>query len=329
MDLIEELKKWDILGRSGSNFPMGMKWEMVKNNEAKRKYVICNAAEGELRTHKDHFILKNHAYYVLEGVKEALQVMPAEKGYIYLNGNYFEELEEPLRKLFGENDIEIVEKEGGYIGGEETAAIEVIENGSAEPRSKPPFPTEKGLWGCPTLVNNVESFYCAGKIKEGSYKGERFYSIYGDAPRKGVYELKNDATLKEILEDTGNIPDFDFFLQVGGGACGAIMLPEEMDSPVKTLGSIVIHKREGFDPYALMKEWIDFLLEGNCDKCTPCREGLYRIAEMVEKRNMEGVEEMFYAMKESSLCPLGRAAVTPFETLLEKIIKDHEDKDRQ
>jgi len=300
-------------------FPAYRKWKMVREAKADKKYVVCNASEGEIDTFKDYFILKNFSEEVLEGVYLALTVLRAEKAYIYLNKNYFNEISRVLAPFLGEN-VELIEKKGGYIGGEETAVIEAIEGKFPEPRIKPPFPTEKGLWGFPTLVNNVETFLSAARINRGEYDGKKFYSISGSAPKKGVYELPENATIKEVLEKTGNIPEFDYFLQIGGGGCGEVMLPEETDSPVEGLASIVIYEREKTDPFLLMKKWVDFLLEGNCDKCTPCREGLFRIMEMIKKKNFNEVEDMFFVMEETSLCPLGRVAVTPFRSLLKKIL---------
>jgi len=326
-DIISKIEKEGILGRSGSNFPVHLKWESVKKEKAEKKYVVCNAAEGELGAFKDLFILKNHSRYVIEGIRVAIDYLSAEKGYIYLKKEYFEEVHDLLKEEIGNDEIEIVKKKGGYIGGEETALIKVIEGGVPEPQKKPPFPTQKGLWGYPTLVNNVESFYCVGKIKREEYEKERFYSIFGDAPNKGVHKLQGGITIREILESTGNVPDFEYFLKIGGGACGIIMLPEELDVPLRRLGVIMIYKKEGLDCYALMKKWVDFLLEGNCDKCTPCREGLYRIMEMIEKRDMEGVEDMLFAMEKTSFCPLGTSAATSLRSFLEKVLKnDHENK---
>ena len=318
-NITQKIKEKNLLGRSGSMFPVALKWETVKNCRADKKYVICNASEGEMETFKDYFLLKNHAEAVIDGIKTAVDYLEAEKGYIYLNKDYYHELYLSLIDKVGEK-IEIIEKRGGYVGGEETSVIEAIEGCAPEPRVKPPFPAEKGLWGYPTLVNNVETFYCVSKIKEGSYENNRFYSIGGDAPNKGVFQFKEDITVKELLNETGNNPSFNYFLQVGGGACGEIFLPEETERKVEGLGAIVIYDKEKTDSYSLMKKWIVFLLEGNCDKCTPCREGLYRIMEMIEKRKFNEIEDMFFVMEKTSLCPLGKVAVKPFKSLLDKII---------
>ncbi len=320
-ELIYKLKKSGLLGRSGSLYPVGMKWEAVASQETKEKYVICNASEGEMETFKDYFLLKNYPGVIVDGIKLAVEALNAEKAFIYLKGDYFSEIY-PILSEVTKGNIEIIEKSGGYIGGEETALIRVIEGGKAEPRSKPPFPTEKGLWNKPTLVNNVETFYFVSKIGSNNYHGTRFFSVGGDAPNKGVFELDKDITVKDILEKTNNIPDFDYFLQVGGGASGKIVMPDEADIKVDCLGSIIIYDREKGDVFSLMEKWVNYLLDGNCDKCTPCREGLFRIKEMIDEKDFSVVDDIFYVMEKTSLCSLGKVAVSPFQTLIKKIINN-------
>ncbi len=317
-DIISKIKEAGLKGRSGCDFPTADKWRMVKEAVSEKKYVVCNASEGELETFKDHFLLKNHLKEVLEGIEIAKNFLQAEMAYLYLNADYYEEMGAELEgRLDG---IKIVKKPKGYIAGEETAILEVIEGREAAPRIKPPFPTTKGLWGLPTLVNNVETFYSVSKICKGEYSYTRFYSIGGEAPNKGVFELPEEMTIDEILKKTENIPPFSYFLQVGGGACGEIMLQGELEKPVSGLASLVIYNKEKTDPFLLMGKWVEFLLYGNCDRCTPCREGIYRLAEMIKERNMSDAGDLFFVMEKSSLCPLGRVAVVPFKSLIEKVL---------
>ena len=274
MDIIEELKKYNILGRSGSRFPAALKWQMVKDAKAEKKYIVCNASEGEPKNKKDQYILENSPEYVVEGIKAALGAIPKSSAFIYLKKDYFDKFAPKLEKLSQESNIKVVKKTGGYLAGEETVICEVLEGKKPEPRIKPPFPTQVGLWGWPTLVNNVETFYCAGKISKGEYENERFYTISGEVKNPGVFKLLKDETIKKILEKTDNYPDFDFFVQSGGGAMGEILLPDELDKPVEEIGCIVVFDRAKTEPLKLMKEWATFFLEENCDKCTPCREGI-------------------------------------------------------
>lgn len=322
--IINKMNNYKLLGRSGSCFPTGLKWETVKNCRADKKYIICNASEGEPGTFKDGFILRNYPEKVVEGIRIALAIIDNSSAYIYLRKDYFKEFGKKLESLFGDLPITLFEKKGGYLAGEETVICEVIEGRRPEPRLKPPFPAEAGLWGCPTLVNNVETFYSVAKINDGSYDNKRFYSISGDVAKAGVYELPEDWSVKKILKETGNWPDFDFFVQVGGGAAGEILLPEELDCQIKAMATIIVFDAKKTDLFALMKKWTDFFLKENCDKCTPCREGAFRINELVEKREMNGeiLNDLFFVLENSSFCPLGRSMATPFRSLIDKLRLD-------
>ena len=324
-DIILKLKKSGLKGRSGSSFPTGLKWESVKNAKAFKKYVICNAAEGEPEVFKDDYILKNYPDKVIEGMKIALKTIDHSSGYIYINKEYFKKYGAKLKKLIGKLPISIFLKKteyGKYIGGEETSLIESIEGKRAEPRQKPPHPTQAGLFGYPTLVNNVETFYYVSRINENKYNNERFYCISGEVKNKGVFEFPEDWTIKKVLKETHNWPDFGFFVQVGGGAEGEIFLSKELDKPVRYLASIIVFNLKT-DPYSLMGKWVNFLMKGNCDKCVPCREGLYRLSEMIKKRKIDKntLEDLFLVLEETSLCPLGRGATVPFKSLISKVLK--------
>lgn len=322
-NIITELKRYNLLGRSGSGFPTALRWELVKNCKADKKYIICNGAEGEPKNYKDKFILENYPEIVVDGIKTALKTIDNSSAFIYLKKDYYQKFGNKLKKLSKGFPIELIKKKGGYLGGEETVICEIIEGNKAEPRIKPPFPSSKGLWGCPTLVNNVETFYCVGKIARGKYKKTRFYTITGDVKKQGVYELPENYTVKQILKETGNYPDFVFFVQSGGGAMGEILLEKELNKQVEGIGCIVVFNAKKTDPIALIKEWTSFFLAENCDKCTPCREGIYRIDEMVNKKEIDRqtLNDIFLVLEKTSLCPLGKNAYMPFKTLIQKVIK--------
>lgn len=321
-DIIEKLKTENLLGRGGAGFPAGLKWEAVKNEKSKKKYVICNASEGELYGSKDRYILDNYAEEVVNGIKIAIEEIKAEKAYIYLNKNYYD-LKGKLEKLFKGPPIIVFKKTGKYIAGEETALLNAIEGELEQPRLKPPYPVKYGLFGYPTLVNNVETFYHVFKISEGKYRHSRFYSISGDVGNKGVYELPENCTIKQILEKTKNLPSKDFFIQAGGGACGEILLSSELDIPVCGAGIIVVFDLNKTNLLELMRKWADFFFFGNCDKCVPCREGNYRIREMLKSNSIDKkkISEIMFAMELSSFCPLGKMSATPFKTLMNKLWK--------
>lgn len=320
-NIIEKLKQSGLTGRSGSGFPVWQKWQSVKDALGDKKYVICNGSEGEPGSSKDKHILKNWPEEVINGMKIAMETVGADTGYIYLNEDYYKNFKESLAKIIGNLPIEFARKPHGYLAGEETVILEVIEGKRPEPRLKPPYPTEVGLFGKPTLINNVETFYQVSKIYKGEYTHTKFYSISGDIPNPGVFELPENLTIKQILQQTENFPFFNFFVQAGGGACGAIILPNELNQPIRGLACLIVFDKNKTKPLKLMKQWIKFLLESNCDKCTPCREGLFRISEMLEKEdfNKTALQDIFDVLQKTSFCPLGRLAYLPFKTAMEKL----------
>lgn len=323
MNIVRKIKEADLKGRGGGGFPTGIKWELVKKAKGKKKYIICNASEGEPNVFKDGYILENYPKEVINGINIAADFISAEYSYIYLNKDYYKKIKNRLEDIIGNKRIIIFEKRAGYIGGEETAVCESIEGRRAEPKKKPPFLTDCGLFNCPTLMNNVETFYYISKISKGTYQKTRFYSVNGDVLNPGVYELPENLTMVQILRETNNYPDFDFFVQAGGGVSGEIMLSEELNKPVYGAGSITVFNKKETDIYSLMEKWAEFYHKGNCDKCAPCREGAYRIYEMIKARNidMEKLEDIFLSLKKTSFCSLGRGMPLPFESLIKKIKK--------
>jgi NADH:ubiquinone oxidoreductase subunit F (NADH-binding) len=322
-DIISKLKESGLAGRGGAGFPTGVKWESVLNAEGDIKYVICNASEGEPNVFKDGFILKNHAGVLVSGIMLAIETIKAKQGYIYLKHEYFDEYGSKLKSIIGDKPISLFRKPHEYIAGEETVICNLIEGKRMEPRQRPPFISTSGLFGCPTLMNNVETFYYADKISKGEYKNTRFYSINGEIDNPGVYELPLDLTIRQVLEQTDNVPVFDYFLQVGGGAVGEILLPTEIDKPATGAASITVFNKDNTDVLKLMDGLADFFLFGNCDKCVPCREGIYRIKNLLKEKsiNLAELELIFQNLEKASFCALGRGAPTAFRGLLRIINK--------
>jgi NADH-quinone oxidoreductase subunit F len=321
-DIISKLKKNNLLGCGGAEFPTALKWEAVKNQKAGKKYVICNGSEGEPGVFKDGFLLENHPKEIMGGVSLAMDAIGAQQAYIYLNKNYYKKFGAKLKKLAGKLPVIIFEEPVGYLGGEETVLLNCIEGELIEPRMKPPFPTQAGLFSCPTLINNAETFYHVFMINKGVYKNTRFYSVSGDVKKKGVFELQVDCSVSQILKETGNWPNSDFFVQVGGGASGEILLESELDGRRACgAGAIVVYDKKKTDLIGLMGKWAKFFMKENCDKCTPCREGIFRIAKMLEagKLDMKIVDDLFFVLKETSFCALGKSAAVPFESLIKKV----------
>jgi formate dehydrogenase beta subunit len=324
-DIIAKIKKANLLGRGGADFPTWIKWDAVKKEENKGKkiYIIANGSEGEPAVFKDEHILKEHPKEFIEGIKIALKTFSNSEAIIYLNHKYYDKYKKKLEKFSRGYPISYFRKTAGYLAGEETALISHIEGRRAEPRVKPPYPAQSGLHGLPTLINNVETYYRIYEIENGLYNGQAFFSISGDVKNKGVFEFPEKYSLKKILLETNNWPDFDFFVQAGGGAAGTIFLPKELDRPKVGAASIVVFNRKKTDLFKLMKYWADFFARENCDKCTPCRESSMRILAMIEKKKLDRkkLEEMFLALENTSFCPLGKGMAAPYKTLINKLLK--------
>lgn len=319
--MIQKIKDAGLTGRGGAGFPTGAKWEVVKNAPGEKKYIIVNGSEGEPGVLKDGFILENYPEELISGIKVALETFPNSEAYIYLRKDYYDKYKSKLIELSSDLSITLTREPGGYLCGEESTLIESIEGHRFEPRMKPPFPTEKGLFGCPTLINNLETFYWISKISKDEYHGNRFYSITGDIDNPGVFEFSEDWPIEKILKETKNFPGDSFFVQAGGGASGKILIQEELGEKVGGAGSIIAYDKKKTDSKELMRKWIDFYFGENCGKCTPCREGIYRIKEMLDEDSidLEKMKDIVFVLKESSFCPLGKGVSAPFESFLEKI----------
>lgn len=332
MKFINKIQEANLKGRGGAEFPTAFKWLAVAKGHLRDFnqpcYVVCNGAEGEPGMFKDGYILQNYPEKVIEGIKIAMDTLGADKAYIYLRQDYLKKFKNHLKKYIGKLPIELTAEKIGYLGGEETTLLETIEGDLPEPRLKPPYPTEAGLFGCPTLINNVETFYQISQIQHGEYKNTRFYCISGDAPKKGAYELPVDMTVGEILKKTKNVPRFEYFVQVGGGAAGEILTREELNKPIYGAGGIVVYNLKKTDTKEVIKKWVNFFFDYNCGKCVPCREGLYRLKEMLQKNEIDMVllRSVLRTMRDTSFCPLGKSVYLPIDSMLESVKVNYKNK---
>lgn len=324
-NIIEKIEQAGLRGRGGAGFPTAIKWQAVKKQQmqGKKIYIIANGSEGEPGVFKDEYILKKFPNEFIEGIKIALVEFADSEAVIYLNHTYFDRYYKKLATISKGFPIGYFRKTARYIAGDETALISHIEGKRDEPRIKPPYPAESGLYGMPTLVNNIETYYRVYQIARGEYQKRAFYSISGQGIKKQVYDYPADFTVKQVLEESGNWPKEDFYIQYGGGAAGSIYLPEELDSVIPGAASIIIYNRKKTNPFRLMRYWAEFYAQENCDKCTPCREGSMRILEMLkeDRFDREKIKELFLAMEQSSFCPLGRGMSAPYKSLIEKVIQ--------
>lgn len=324
-ELIEKIKKADLKGRGGAGFPTAIKWSAVKKQELndKKIYIIANGSEGEPGVFKDEYILRRYAEQFIEGIKLALVEFANSEAVIYLNHTYFDWYQKKLQKFSQGYPIKYFRKTARYIAGDETALLSHIEGKRDEPRSKPPYPAESGLYGMPTLVNNIETYYRIFQIAKNEYLNKIFYSISGSGIKRQVLEYSCDMSVAEVLKRSGNWPEKDFFVQYGGGAAGSIYLPHELNQVLPGAASIIIYDKNKTEPIKLMRYWAEFYAKENCDKCTPCREGSMRILQMLKNGevNKQRFYEIFLALEQSSFCSLGRGMSAPYKTLLEKVIK--------
>lgn len=326
MDLLKKIKQAELTGRGGACFPTAKKWEMVKKASGKQKYVVCNASEGEPGVKKDEYILKNFPEKVIEGMALAMRYLSEKsvdvKGCIYINPDYYDRLAPRLLRIIGERDIEVFVKPhyAGYVGGEETAVLNSIEGKRIEPRLKPPYPTTQGLWREPTIVNNVETLYDICLIYEDQYERKRFYTLGGKIKNKGVFVFNENITIEKILKETNNYPDFDFFVQVGGNGSGGVLNSKQLRRQATGAGSITVYKLK--DHKKVLQNWINFFLNESCGKCTSCREGVYRLNEVLkeEKVNWHLFSELIDNLKETAFCGVGCAVPIPITSYIKNVL---------
>ncbi len=337
MDILTKIKQAGLVGRGGGCFPVAIKWDMVNKASGDKKYVICNAAEGEPGVEKDGYIIEHWPDKVINGMEIAIDFFHATGAYLYLNQQYFKKYGKKLTAAIGQAPIKIFIKPftAGYIGGEESSVLNAIEGhrqGGAstrvEPRLRPPFPATNGLYGYPTLINNVETFYNVSLVASGEYKNERFYTISGDCPKSGVYQLTDNFTIARVLKETGNYPKFNFFVQVGGDASGELLNQTQIKRPVSGAGSITVYSMEKSGFKKLIKSWLEFFVAESCGQCTPCREGIYRLKEIIiaDKIDWDLFRELLDNLAETAFCGLGCAVPIPILSFARNVLPRLADK---
>ena len=353
-EILAELKESGLKGRGGAGFPTSTKWMLTAAAKADRKFIICNADEGEPGTFKDRVLLTEYPELVLEGMLIAGYTVGAKEGIIYLREEYSYILEfleqkiEDMRKsnLLGKNisgqegfdfDIQIRLGSGAYVCGEETALIESLEGNRGEPRNRPPFPVNTGFMGCPTVVNNVETLASVPHIiikggewyrKFGTDKstGSKLFSVSGDCKYPGVYELPWGITISELLKTVG--AENTKAVQIGG-ASGVCLNESYFNRKLSyedtaTGGSVMIFDKSR-NMLEVLKNFMEFFVEESCGQCTPCRIGNVKLLEgvnMIEKNEytteyIDKLKELGETMKIASKCGLGQTSPNPFISILE------------
>jgi [NiFe] hydrogenase diaphorase moiety large subunit len=344
-EIVEELKWSGLSGRGGAFFPTGLKWQLCKNSFSKRKFIICNADEGEPGTFKDRYLLAEYIGLLIEGMMMASYTVNAYTGIIYLRAEYqylLPQIEKELDTfrqlgLLGENildvpgfnfDIRVQLGAGAYICGEETALIESLEGKRGEPRTKTFFPVEKGYHYKPTIVNNVETFCAAARIVQmgaPSYrelgteksKGTKLLSIAGDCEKPGIYEIEWGMKVRDLLHVCG--AKNTYFVQLSGPS-GQLLSEKEFDYPISREGlmcggSVMIFDKTR-DLWEVMINFTDFFMAESCGLCTPCRAGNYQVGKLLKKlrsnknqdADVHSLRQWADLIRNTSRCGLGKSS---------------------
>lgn len=370
-DVIKEVSDSGLRGRGGAGFPTGRKWQFAKNSTNEQKYVACNADEGDPGAFMDRSVLEGDPHAIIEAMAIAAYAIGANKGYVYVRAEYpiaVHRLQVAIDQardygLLGDNimekgfkfDLEIRLGAGAFVCGEETALMESVEGRRGEPRPRPPFPAVKGLFGKPTLLNNVEtyanitqiilngaSWYAS--IGTEKSKGTKVFALGGNINNVGLVEVPMGITLREIVYDIGGgIPNGRKFkaAQTGGPSGGCI--PEQyLDTPIDYESLSAIGSMMGSGGLIIMDDttcmvnlarfFLDFTVDESCGKCPPCRIGTKRMLEILERLvagkgkdgDIEKLEKLALNIKRSSLCGLGQTAPNPVLSTLKYFRNEYE-----
>lgn len=357
-DVVEAMVRSGLRGRGGAGFPTGLKWGTVAKSPADKKYVICNADEGDPGAFMDRSVLESDPHSVLEGMAIAAYAIGADQGFIYVRAEYplaIARLQIAIKQakqlgLLGAGifespfnfNIDIRIGAGAFVCGEETALMASVEGKRGTPRPRPPFPAESGLWGCPTLINNVETFanvppiYRRGAewfaaIGTEKSKGTKVFALAGKIKNTGLIEVPMGTPLRTIVEEMGGgAPDGGRIkaVQTGGPSGGCIPV-QHLDTPVDyeslgKLGSIMgsggmIVMDDTTNMVEIARFFMEFCMDESCGKCVPCRAGTVQMHNLLDKiaqrkataRDLARLEELCDMVKNTSLCGLGQTAPNP------------------
>ena len=370
-DVIQTLLDAGLRGRGGAGFPTGLKWKLCKQNDADQKYVCCNADEGDPGAFMDRSVLEGDPHAVLEAMAIAGYAIGANQGYIYVRAEYpiaverlkiailqAREMELLGKNIFGTGfdfDIDLRLGAGAFVCGEETALMTSIEGKRGEPRPRPPFPAQKGLFGKPSILNNVETYanipqiilngpeWFASMGTEKS-KGTKVFALGGKINNTGLVEVPMGTTLRTVIEEIGGgIPNGKKFKAAQtGGPSGGCIPAEHFDVPIDYDNLIAIGSMMGSGGLIVMDEddcmvdiakfFLEFTVEESCGKCTACRIGTKRMLEILTKitkgqatmEDLDKLEELCHYVKANSLCGLGQTAPNPVLSTLRYFRDEYE-----
>lgn len=370
-EVVETLVRSGLRGRGGAGFPTGLKWGTVAKAAGDRKYVVCNADEGDPGAFMDRSVLESDPHRVLEGMAIAAYAVGANLGYIYVRAEYplaIARLQTALRQaralgLLGPGiletpfsfHIEVRIGAGAFVCGEETALLHSIEGQRGQPRPRPPFPAEQGLWGCPTLINNVETFANVAPICQRgaewfaslgtpTSKGTKVFALAGQIRRTGLIEVPMGTTLRTIVEEMGGGAPAGHAIKAvqTGGPSGGCIPASLLDTPVDydslaALGSIMgsggmIVMDDTSDMVDVARYFMEFCMEESCGKCIPCRAGTVQLHQLLTRivarratpADLARLEELCDLVKHTSLCGLGQTAPNPVLSTLRYFRSEYE-----
>lgn len=370
-EVLEEVLQSGLRGRGGAWFPTGVKWDMARKTPNEEKFVICNADEGDPGAYKDRTIMEGNPFKLFEGIVLAGYAIGSHQGLIYLREEYpqtFEFLNDAIYiakryGLLGKNilgsgfnfTLKVIRGGGSYVCGEETALMDSLEGDVGDPRLRPPFPIEKGLWERPTIVNNVETLSNVPLIVQNGgkwyadigtekAKGTKILSVVGKVKRPGLYEVPLGTNLKKVVFDmAGGPPDGKIIKAVQVGSPFGNFIPDDRldlsldpETLIKMgsmIGSgVIVALSQDACLVDILVHLLNFFVEESCGKCVPCREGLFRIEELMTKiyngkgtlKDLDLITELGETARDFSLCALGGGASSPVLNGIKDFRKDFE-----
>ena len=369
-EVIEEVKTSGLRGRGGAGYPTGLKWELVSKQISPTKYIVCNADEGDPGAFMDRSVLEGDPHRVLEGMAIAGYAVGAQQGYIYVRGEYglaIQRLQTAIKQAEREHllgsrilesgfgfRIDLRIGAGAFVCGEETALIASIEGKRGQPRQRPPYPPESGLWNQPTLINNVETFANIPPIIEkggawfasigtASSKGTKVFALAGKIANTGLIEVPMGTALRTILFDIGGgIPEGKFKAAQTGGPSGGCIPEQFLDTPVDYESLMRIGSIMGSGGLIVMDDsscmvdvarfFMEFCMDESCGKCIPCRAGTVQMHDILKRMtlgeanddDLAMLEELSGLLRETSLCGLGQTAPNPVMSTLRYFRQEYE-----
>lgn len=371
-EIVEEVRDSGLRGRGGAGYPTGTKWSLLAKAEAEQKYVVANGDEGDPGAYMDRTVMEDDPHRLIEGIALAAYATGASKAYIYVRAEYpraVERLDRAVRvarrnRLLGRRildtefslDVEVRIGAGAFVCGEETALMASIEGKRGTPQLRPPYPTEQGLWGSPTMINNVETLANIPAIVANGAEwfrsigtpdspGTKVFALAGDLVNIGLIEVPMGIPLRTIIEEIGGgIPEGRAFKAAQtGGPSGGCIPAEHIDTPVdyenlRQLGSIMgsgglIIMDEGQAMPEVAKYFMEFCMEESCGKCTPCRAGTVQIHSLLDRicagdgtvTDLRHLEQLCATVRDTSLCGLGQSAPNPVLSTLQYFGKEYTD----